>query len=115
MAQLVQDSLNTNLAIEKPRETKNNQSYYMLKKSPSTTIIVECGFLSNPTEAQKLSSEDYQAQIAAAIRQGVMEYVTPLLPGNEQSEQSTDNSSASESSSELSESEQSGTQESLES
>lgn len=115
LAQLVQDSLNTNLAIEKPRETKNNQSYYMLKKSPSTTIIVECGFLSNPTEAQKLSSEDYQAQIAAAIRQGVMEYVTPLLPGNEQSEQSTDNSSASESSSELSESEQSGTQESLES
>ena len=115
LAQLVQDSLNTNLAIEKPRETKNNQSYYMLKKSPSTTIIVECGFLSNPTEAQKLSSEDYQAQIAAAIRQGVMEYVTPLLAGNEQSGQSTGDTSESESGTELSESEQSASSLSLQS
>lgn len=75
LAGFVQESLNTNLAIEKPREIKNNESYYMLKKSPSTTIIVECGFLSCPAEAQKLVSEDYQAQVAAAIREGVMEYL----------------------------------------
>lgn len=75
LAQLVQESLNTNLNIEKPRETKNNQSYYLLKKSPSTTIIVECGFLSNANEAEKLTTEDYQNQIADAIVCGVMEYI----------------------------------------
>lgn len=83
LAQIVQNSLNQNLAIEKPREIKNNESYYMLKKSPSTTIIVECGFLSNPTEAQKLSGEEYQGQIAEAIRLGVMEYVTSMMPEGE--------------------------------
>lgn len=75
LAELVQNSLNTNLAVEKPREMKNNQSYYLLKKSPSTTIIVECGFLSNEEDAAKLITEDYQWQVAQAICDGVMEYV----------------------------------------
>ncbi len=89
LAQIVQDSLNQNLVIEKPREIKNNESYYMLKKSSSTTIIVECGFLSNPTEAQKLSGEEYQGQIAEAIRIGVMEYLVPLLSEKETTPQSS--------------------------
>lgn len=87
LAQFVQESLNTDLNIEKPRETKNNQSYYLLKKSSSTTIIVECGFLSNASEAQKLTTEDYQNQIADAILDGVMKYVN---------EQSMQNGSADE-------------------
>lgn len=83
LAQLVQDSLNENLEIEKPRETKNNQSYYLLKKSPATTIIVECGFLSNPEEAEKLTTEEYQNQIAAAICMGAMEYIHGMLDSTE--------------------------------
>lgn len=75
LAELVQNSLNTRLEVEKPRETKNNQSYYLLKKSPSTTIIVECGFLSNGEDAAKLVTEEYQWQVAQAICDGVMGYV----------------------------------------
>lgn len=86
LAQFVQESLNTNLNIEKPRETKNNQSYYLLKKSPSTTIIVECGFLSNPDEAEKLTTENYQNQIADAILTGVMKYVEKMPMQNESSD-----------------------------
>jgi N-acetylmuramoyl-L-alanine amidase len=35
---------------------------------------VECGFMSNKKELQRLKSADYQQQLAAAICQGVIEY-----------------------------------------
>mgnify|MGYP003291874989 CR=1 FL=1 len=39
------------------REIKANDTYYMLKNTKVPTIIVECGFLSNPEEAKKLSEK----------------------------------------------------------
>ena len=35
----------------------------------------ECGFLSNPQEAQLLIQEDYQQKVAQAVCEGVMEYL----------------------------------------
>ena len=37
------------------------------------TALIECGFLSNAEEEKKLGTEDYQRQIAAAIKQGIDE------------------------------------------
>ena len=37
-------------------------------------VIVECGFLSNPEEAELLTTEEYQKKIAAAIRKGILNY-----------------------------------------
>ena len=39
-------------------------------------VIVECGFLSNPEEAAKLGSEEYQERVAKAVAEGVVEYLT---------------------------------------
>ena len=73
LAGILQAHLNEKLAIEKPRQIKEDNTYYILKRSISVTVLVECGFLSNPKEAQLLTSEDYQQKIAEAICDGVME------------------------------------------
>jgi len=75
LAIIVQENMNTHLEIEKPREIKGNDSYYILKNTSSPTIIVECGFLSNQEEAQKLMTEKYQNQVAESLLKGIMEYL----------------------------------------
>ena len=47
--------MNEELQIERPREIKANDTYYILKRSEAPTVIVECGFLSNEKEAATFS------------------------------------------------------------
>lgn len=75
LAGVLQEALNEDLAIEKPREEKENESYYILKRSTSTTVIVECGFLSNPNEASLLVTEDYQTKVAQSICRGLLTWL----------------------------------------
>mgnify|MGYP000774084157 CR=1 FL=1 len=56
------------------RQAKSNDSYYLLKHSNVPSIIVECGFLSNPEETAKLTDSNYQKQIAYAICMGICNY-----------------------------------------
>ncbi len=56
---------------EHAREAKANDTYYLLRRTESPTIIVECGFLSNPEEADKLKTEEYQEELADAIAEGI--------------------------------------------
>lgn len=57
------------------RQAKGNTSYFLLKKTPVTTVIVECGFLSNWQEATLLLQEDYQRLMTGAIVDGILEYL----------------------------------------
>ena len=72
---LMQAQLVEGLEQEKKREAKANNSYYLLKKSTIPTIIVECGFLSNYAEAEKLKTEAYQEQVAFQITMGILKYL----------------------------------------
>lgn len=74
-AELMQQELRK-VDSENTRQIKSNQDFYMLKKTEVPTIIVECGFLSNPGEAEKLISEEYQEQMAEAICSGIMTWIT---------------------------------------
>ena len=75
LASALQAALNEDLAIAKPRVEKENESYYMLKRSPSTTVIVECGFLSNENEAKLLITEEYQTKVAQSICRGLLTWL----------------------------------------
>lgn len=75
LAHYVQDALNSNLHPKAPRTCKGNSDLFLLKKTPTPTIIVECGFLSNPSEASQLISSDYQEQVAEAITAGILNYL----------------------------------------
>lgn len=75
LAEAVQKSLNEKLEITDPRSVKGNSSYYLLKKSPAVTVIAECGFLTNPSEAEKLQDEAYQYKVAEALTEGIEAYL----------------------------------------
>lgn len=74
MAQVIQDVLNTQLAPTKKRSPQANTNYYLLTRTPTPTVIVECGFLSNPIEADLLTQEEYQSRVADAIFLGILSY-----------------------------------------
>lgn len=75
LAQDIQSSLVKRADPDNRRQVKANESYYLLKKTDATIVIVECGFLSNSAEAEKLCSDDYQDRIAWAIYMGIMKYL----------------------------------------
>ena len=74
-AKMIQMSIQSTITSKKQRQEKANSSYYLLKKTSVPIVIVECGFLSNPEEAQKLCDPDYFAQIAFSIYQGLNHYL----------------------------------------
>lgn len=73
-ATLMQEELKK-LNSENVREIKENNNFYMLKKTKVPTIIVECGFLSNAQEAEKLVSEEYQEVLAETISGGIIKWL----------------------------------------
>lgn len=75
LAELIQKRFVINVDAENRREAKANDSYYLLKKTSCPIVIVECGFLSNGEEEQKLNSEEYQEKAAWAVHMGIMQYL----------------------------------------
>lgn len=63
---------------EQTREMKSNSSYYLLKNTRYPVVIIECGFLSCPEEAQMLSDPEYQAELAETFGTGIVEYIQGL-------------------------------------
>ena len=57
------------------RMPKSGDSYYVLKNSKVPSVIVECGFLSNKEENEKLKDETYRQHLAWAIYMGVSDYL----------------------------------------
>lgn len=77
LAEMLQSELRT-LDSENKRQAKGNTSYYLLKKTAKPIVIVECGFLSNQAEAEKLITPLYQERIAFQIHMGIMKYLNTL-------------------------------------
>ncbi len=74
LAEEIQKSLKKYVDSENTREIKENTNYYILKKTELPSALVECGFLSNLEEEQKLNTQEYQEKIAWAIYIGIMNY-----------------------------------------
>lgn len=75
LAQCIQGELVARVDSENKRRVKANDSYYLLKKTGTPIVIVECGFLSNRAEAEKLCTEEYQKRVAWAIHMGILRYL----------------------------------------
>src|SRR5574344_2316533 len=75
LADSIKNSVVKFLQPENTRETKSaNKSIYLLWNSNVPSVIVECGFLSNQSELEKLKTEEYQKEMAFAIFCGFLEY-----------------------------------------
>ena len=77
LAEIIQEQLRT-LDTENKRQAKGNDSYYLLKKTVRPIVIVECGFLSNRSEAEMLITPLYQERVAFQIHMGIMKYLNAL-------------------------------------
>lgn len=75
LADIIQNRLITGLDPENHRVAKANNSYYLLKKTTRPIVIVECGFLSNPQEAELLTDTAYQERVAWQIHMGILQYL----------------------------------------
>ena len=75
IAELMQKQLILGIKPNKERSSKADSSYYLLKNSSIPMIIVECGFLSNPTDAKLLTTESYQEKMAWNITLGILKYL----------------------------------------
>lgn len=75
LADFIQNQIVATVDPENKRQIKANDSYYLLKQTGIPIVIVECGFLSNQAEAEKLTDKAYQEKIAWAIHLGIIQYL----------------------------------------
>ncbi len=75
LAGIIQERLVEDIDPANKRQVKANDSYYLLKKTATPIVIVECGFLSNNQEAAKLADPLYQEKLAWAIHLGILQYL----------------------------------------
>ena len=58
------------------REIKlSGNELFLLKSNKNPSLMIECGFLSNPEEEQNLAAWEYQQKVAFTIYGGVMEFL----------------------------------------
>ena len=79
LAEIIQERLVEDIDPQNNRQVKANDSYYLLKKTATPIVIVECGFLSNSEEAAKLCDPLYQEKVAWAIHLGILQYLNSTV------------------------------------
>ena len=67
LAECIQEHLISEADPSNTRAAKGNSEYLVLRESPCTAVIVECGFLSNTKECSDLCNDEYQTALANAI------------------------------------------------
>lgn len=73
LAEIIQQEITNNLD-KNNRKPKTIRDSYILKKITIPSVIVECGFLSNPSEEQNLKDKEYQSKLAWGIYIGIQKY-----------------------------------------
>ncbi len=58
---------------ENHRPVKRGRNIYLLEHTQNPAVLLECGFLSNQGDAQKLSNKDYQKELCFSIFCAIME------------------------------------------
>ena len=76
LAETVRRRVTAELQPDNKRQCKKaDRSIRLLDEAGCAAILVECGFLSNRAECEKLCSPDYQRELSFSIFCAIMEYV----------------------------------------
>lgn len=68
-------------SVAKLHKNRVEQAGFLVLKSPDVpSILVETGFISNPRDARRLNTSDYQDRIASAVAEGVRSYMEVYAP-----------------------------------
>lgn len=75
LADCIQNAVKASLQPENERMTKPTEgTVYLLDQATKTSVMVECGFLSNPEELDNLKDPVYQSEISYYITKGLCDY-----------------------------------------
>ena len=74
LADKIQNNLNYTIQKENKRQILALSGKYIMDNVKIPTVTVECGFLSNDTEAQELTTHSYQSELAWGIYTGIIDY-----------------------------------------
>lgn len=83
LAEAIMNEFKTN---QKSKREIKKTNLYMYKNITIPGVLIETGYLSNPTERRLLQSESYQKELAKSITNGVKNYLTSI---NEESNLNT--------------------------
>ena len=75
LAQSVQNTVRNNIQPDNNRNTKESSDIYLLNNISNPSILIECGFLTNKTECEKLCQKEYQKELSFSIVCGIIEYM----------------------------------------
>ena len=80
LAQCIQDSAVNQLQKDNKRLIKEcPSSVYLIHNAVKPSVLVECGFLSNEDEANKLKTDEYRKQISFCIAMGIQDYISTRI------------------------------------
>jgi len=74
LAQAIQTRMQEFLNQDNNKTATANSGYFVLKKTQTPAVLVECGFLTNSDDLQKLATENYQEKVAWGIYLGILDY-----------------------------------------
>lgn len=79
LAALIQGNLTSQLCPENRRVAERiDDGVYLMKNAGCRAVLVECGFLSNPGDLEKLESERYRTQLAAVMLASYLQYTKEI-------------------------------------
>lgn len=74
LAECIQENMVKLADPSNNRQVKSSNDIFVLKNAQIPSVLIECGFLSNPAEAEKLSDSKYQEKLAWAIYCGISDF-----------------------------------------
>ena len=75
LASSIQSSVKNELQPQNKRVIKPGKDIYLLENISNVCALIECGFLTNPLECQKISEKEYQKQLSLSIVCGIINYI----------------------------------------
>lgn len=76
LATSIQSAVRSELQTDNTRAVKKGNGIYLLENYGGVGVLVECGFLTNRAECEKLCEKEYQKQLSFSIVCGIIDYIT---------------------------------------
>ena len=73
-------SIHRNVVAGAPSENRGirRRGFFVIRRTSIPSVLVECGFLTNPTEASLAQSPSYRQKLAEEIARGIMRQPAPM-------------------------------------
>ena len=75
LADTIQQKVISEVQTNNTRKVKEGKGMYLLENIESTAVLVECGFLSNYDECEKLSEKEYQKRLSFSLVCAIIDYI----------------------------------------